>query len=69
MQIVWQDVRYALRQLRRSPAFTLTAVLTLGLGLGAAATMYNVVHDVLTAPLPYAAPSQTSRRSLYLSAG
>jgi predicted permease len=58
MPILSQDLRYASRQLRRSPAFTLTAILTLGLGLGAAATMYNVVHDVLTAPLPYAAPQQ-----------
>ena len=53
LESVWQDVRYAVRSLRRAPGFTLAAVATLGLGLGATSAMFAVVHAVLLAPPPY----------------
>jgi predicted permease len=52
------DIRYALRQLRRAPGFTLTAVVTLAVGLGATAAVYSVIHSVLLSPLPYADPDR-----------
>jgi predicted permease len=53
MNIAWNDVRFAIRQLRRSPGFTLTAVLTLSLAIGATTTVYSIVRGSLLAPLPY----------------
>ena len=55
---LWQDIRYGLRKLRDSPGFTIVAVLTLGLGIGANTALIGVLHSMLVERLPVRVPDE-----------
>ncbi|MCC5023262.1 MAG: ABC transporter permease [Candidatus Synoicihabitans palmerolidicus] len=54
----WRSLAFAFRSLARTPGFTLIAILTLGLGIGANTSMFNLVNGILIKPLPYAEPQE-----------
>lgn len=61
MQTLVQDIRYALRQLRHAPAFTLTALLTLAIGIGATTAIFTLTQAIMLKSLPVADPAQLYR--------
>ena len=64
----WRDLQYAMRMLRRAPGFTVVAIVTLALGIGANTAIFSVVHSLLIKPLPYKDSGQLVRLVVSTSA-
>ena len=69
MRSLWTDFRFAARELRRRPGFTLTAVLSLALGIGATSAVFSVIYAVLIDPFPYPGADRISELRLVDKSG
>src|SRR5258708_14993263 len=69
MQTLLQDFRFSLRQLLKSPGFSLTAILSLALGICASTAVFSVVYAILMNPYPYAASDRMIHMRLLDNAG
>ncbi len=61
MQTLLRDLRYSLRQFVKNPGFTLTAMISLGLGIGATTAVFSVIYAALMNPYPYPAADRIVR--------
>lgn len=68
LETLWQDVRFASRQVRRTPGFAVTAILTLALGIGANTAIFTLTHALLLSNLPVPDPGQLVRLTIDLHA-
>jgi putative ABC transport system permease protein len=69
MPTLFQDLRYAFRQLIKLPGFTLTAVVSLALGIGATTAVFSVIYAILVDPYPYASPDRMIHLRLQIPNG
>jgi len=69
MYALTQDLRFAFRQLRKAPGFTVTVVLTLALGIGATTAIFSLVEGILLRPLPFSNSARLVRLEIALSQG
>src|SRR5580698_1682929 len=69
MGTLFQDLRFAFRQLGRAPSFAITAVLTLALGIGANTAIFSLVNTLVLKPLPIEKPQQVAELALGQSSG